>query len=207
MKILSENIIESTSVGGGCISNCQKVTTETGKRYFIKNYRKGGIADAEALGLAELANADINVPYVYEHSENQLILDFIESSASNAKPERLAESLAKVHSVSNEKFGFESDNFIGSTVQINNPHNDWLHFFWENRILFQLQLAERNGRSTNELIKSISRLENRLEAILFGTEESPALLHGDLTIFTTETANLYLSIRQFITDIVKRTLL
>jgi len=180
MKILGENVLESTNVSGGCISNCQKLTTESGKRYFIKNYQKNGIAEAEAIGLAELTKAEIKVPHVYEQSKNQLILDFIESSSSNAKTEKLAESLAKVHGVCAEQFGFDSNNFIGSTLQINNKQSDWLHFFWEHRILFQLRLAEQNGCTTNELLKSIAKLENRIESILSGTDESPALLHGDL---------------------------
>ena len=180
MKILGETISKSTPIDGGCISNCRKITTESGKRYVVKFYQKCGVAQAEATGLAELAKAKVNVPHVYDYSDNQLILGYIERAPLYASPQQLAASLAKVHAVTSAQFGFTSDNFIGSTEQANTPNNDWVHFFWENRILFQLQLAERNNRSTRELTIRLSKLENRLESILSGTEEPPTLLHGDL---------------------------
>ena len=46
--------------------------------------------------------------------------------------------------------------------------------------MYQYKLAEKNGYATQELRAGISKLENKIEKILAGSEESPSLLHGDL---------------------------
>jgi protein-ribulosamine 3-kinase len=81
-------------------------------------------------------------------------------------------------------FGFYEDNFIGSTPQLNIPdkeqQDDWTEFFFNKRILYQFKLAEKNGRSSEDLRIVIRELENKIDRILGGSEEFPALLHGDL---------------------------
>jgi len=49
-----------------------------------------------------------------------------------------------------------------------------------NRILFQLHLAEKKGYATEKLRKGFHLLENKIEIILGGSGEEPSLLHGDL---------------------------
>ncbi|NWF49767.1 MAG: fructosamine kinase family protein, partial [Ignavibacteriaceae bacterium] len=72
----------------------------------------------------------------------------------------------------------------GSNPQINIPDEkeklNWTLFYFNKRILFQLQLAERFGNATEELRKAISKLEDKIEDIIKGSEEKPSLLHGDL---------------------------
>ena len=58
--------------------------------------------------------------------------------------------------------------------------NDWTKFYFNNRILYQLQLAEKIGNSTNELRNGISALENEIDKIVTDNLEKPSLLHGDL---------------------------
>ncbi len=43
-----------------------------------------------------------------------------------------------------------------------------------------MQLAENNSYSDSRLRKAFSHIENNIENILTGSEEPPALLHGDL---------------------------
>jgi fructosamine-3-kinase len=89
-----------------------------------------------------------------------------------------------MHRYTSECFGFYEDNFIGATPQLNIPDNfessDWTLFYLNKRLLFQFHLAERNGYTDENFRRLFSNLEKRLPEILKGSEEPPALLHGDL---------------------------
>lgn len=86
-----------------------------------------------------------------------------------------------MHKHASDNFGFYENNFIGSNPQINLPQkNNWIEFYWENRLLFQYKLAEQNGYVNSEFKKSFAEFERRVPIILEGSEEKPCLLHGDL---------------------------
>jgi protein-ribulosamine 3-kinase len=57
-----------------------------------------------------------------------------------------------LHLVTNQQFGFDADNFIGRLPQSNAFHSDWAGFYWDERILPQLQLAKQNGMIEAEFI-------------------------------------------------------
>jgi protein-ribulosamine 3-kinase len=77
-------------------------------------------------------------------------------------------------------FGWESDNFIGSTPQPNTAHSRWIDFFRECRLEYQLKLARRGGHGCVELFRHAQRLLDRLDAWLQTEGQRPSLLHGDL---------------------------
>jgi fructosamine-3-kinase len=89
-----------------------------------------------------------------------------------------------MHKFTSDYFGFYEDNYIGANPQSNIPaekeKTNWVSFYFNKRILFQLQLAEKLGHSTAELRKSISKLEEKIEEIIGAANEKPSLLHGDL---------------------------
>ena len=66
-------------------------------------------------------------------------------SQGNAAPESLAEGLAALHRVGAGRFGWHRDNTIGSTPQPNGWDDDWVRFWRERRLGFQLDLAARSG--------------------------------------------------------------
>ena len=76
-------------------------------------------------------------------------------------------------------FGFTEDNFIGATVQPNPQNSDWVEFWIEHRIGFQLKLASDNGFAfaLKQLETSFSR---GIRRVLQEPSEAPALIHGDL---------------------------
>jgi fructosamine-3-kinase len=82
-------------------------------------------------------------------------------------------------SLVNDRFGFESDNYIGSTEQPNTWTNTWCEFFGVQRIGFQARLARDRGRIGSQLSKSIDALVGRIQ-LLLPEPRHPALLHGDL---------------------------
>ncbi len=181
-QVNGEKIISTTPLGGGCIGSSCKAVTADGQAYFVKNYQTPGIAEAEATGLRELSQPNVKVPTVITYSDNQLILQFIDSSPEAKEFQvLLGHVLASLHKVKADTFGFDSDNFIGATPQKNQPRtNSWCEFYWQNRILAQVYLAENNGYADKSLRLKIGKLEDKIEIILSGSEEQPTLLHGDL---------------------------
>jgi len=173
-------------VSGGCIASAYQVVLSDGRHYFVKStddctemFRK------EANGLSELAQAEgLRVPGVIWADNTFLVMEWLESNTRLPYfMELLGQGLAKVHRRQADAFGLDEDNFIGATPQINTPQRagqTWPEFYWEHRMAFQLQLAEKNGYATPELRSLMSLLENKLEAILSGSEEPPSLIHGDL---------------------------
>lgn len=76
-------------------------------------------------------------------------------------------------------FGFAQDNFIGTTPQPNTWTNNWVTFWREQRLGFQLRLAAQNGYG-GQLQRLGEKLLDVLPAFFAGYTPQPALLHGDL---------------------------
>lgn len=77
------------------------------------------------------------------------------------------------------RFGFSQDNFIGTTPQPNGWKDNWMDFWRERRLGFQLRLAAQNGCS-GQLQTLGEKLLDALPAFFDGYAPQPALLHGDL---------------------------
>ena len=186
---LGEPIAELKSVGGGCIADSRRLTTRSGKSYFLKQARSGQNPEmlrAEANGLHELCKAKaVRVPEVLAAESDFLLLGFIaEGRARSGSYAELGRSFAQLHRFRGQAFGFREDNFLGTSVQPNRASgaatSNWSAFYAEYRLGFQLRLSERNGTATPELRRGMEQLLGKLPRLLAGTEEPPTLLHGDL---------------------------
>ena len=188
-ELLNEKIINSSSVGGGCIADSRKIELNSGKVFFLKqlSFANPRIFEAEALGLGLLSKSGVvNVPKVIEKSDDFLLLEWIEVGEKNkdSSMEKLGRQFAKLHSFHGQKFGLHKDNYLGNSPQSNSPtikgSKNWAIFFTENRIQFQLDLLKKNKYSTSELLKLLVNFIEKIPNIIAGTEEDPSLLHGDL---------------------------
>ncbi len=180
--ILGQEIVTINSLSGGCIANTQKITTASGN-CFVCKLVNGDAGIKEANGLRELQKSEaIRVPRVVFAGLGVVIMEFINSGSRCSNFfEVFGNQLARLHQFGGDAFGFFEDNYIGSTPQVNNPvYTDWLSFYFENRLLFQFKLAEKNGYVDNNFRMLFNNLEQRLPSILAGSEELPVLLHGDL---------------------------
>ncbi|MGB8338686.1 MAG: fructosamine kinase family protein [Burkholderiales bacterium] len=160
-----------------------------GERFFVKTTEapSAQIFLAEAAALDEIAATDsVRVPSPVCHGEieNQktrfLVLEYFDLSPhSQTSAAKLGESLAAMHRHVAEKFGWQRANSIGVTLQINTPCSDWLSFWRDQRLGFQLGLAYRNGYDITLRDQGDRLLESFGE---FFRTYSPAasLLHGDL---------------------------
>lgn len=182
-KILVKSV---SSVGGGSINDAFRFATTSGDFFVKKNVasRYPEMFEKEAKGLKILAAAnEIDVPEVLTTTtrENQsfLILDFIQSAPKQHNFwEDFGERLANLHKLSQENFGLDHGNYIGSLQQENNFHNTWSDFFREERLEVQVKLARDQGQIGRETVNGFNRFYGRLEEIF--PIEPPALLHGDL---------------------------
>ncbi len=174
------------AVSGGSIHSAWRIGD--GKReFFVKTGPAGTrpMFAAEADGLRALAAANtVRSPAVIAEvssaSDACLILEALDlAPLDHAAGARLGESLANLHRVSGEHYGWPGDNFIGSTPQANTPHPDWPHFFGARRLRPQLELALRNGMEKTLVAQGMGVVE-RLGGLFLEYRPRPALLHGDL---------------------------
>ncbi|MBX3703345.1 MAG: fructosamine kinase family protein [Steroidobacteraceae bacterium] len=141
--------------------------------------------EAEADGLARLARADaIRVPQVHgigvNGTEAWLELEWLDlHPADAASDERMGKALARLHAVTSPAFGLERDNAIGATPQPNAPSEDWVVFWRDCRLAFQLDLAAKNGYG-GRLQDCGRRLLEKVPAFFADHRPQPSLLHGDL---------------------------
>jgi fructosamine-3-kinase len=174
-----------TPVGGGCINETYRLEGTDGSRYFLKlnNAHHHAMFAAEVAGLDAIAATNtIRVPRPVAHgiadSQSYLVLEHMElSSRGNAG--LLGEQLAALHRCPAKQFGFAQANFIGTTPQPNAWTDDWISFWRDQRLGFQLQLAAKNGHG-GQLQSLGEKLLDVLPAFFAGYTPRPSLLHGDL---------------------------
>ena len=159
---------------------------EDGREVFIKSsLSDDSVLLNEKNGLFELGKANvIGVPQVYGLSENTLITEWIrrsQASSSNLVYRSFGKKLAELHKFSSQQFGFPENNVIGATPQINLPQNsNWADFVVSNRFDIQFEILQKNGYADHELMDKYFRLRESIPTIIEGSEEKPALIHGDL---------------------------
>lgn len=109
-----------------------------------------------------------------------LALEWIEARPSTPATDAiLGQQLAHQHRATQKTFGWTRDNTIGSTPQLNAECADWLTFYRDLRLHFQLDLAARNGYGGRLQQRGVLLLDC-LPEFFRGYSPTPALLHGDL---------------------------
>jgi fructosamine-3-kinase len=179
------NPLEPKMVGGGCINTGMRLT-DGERSYFVKLNRSGllDMFEAESEGLKALADTrTIRVPSPVcsgvSGDQAYLVMEFIEMGHGGRESAEVAgRLLAAMHQVNQPYFGWQRDNTIGSTPQPNQRQDEWIDFWREQRLGFQLQLAAGNGYQGN-LQRRGERLLDRFH-LLLDHQPKPSILHGDL---------------------------
>ncbi|KAE9605456.1 putative protein-ribulosamine 3-kinase [Lupinus albus] len=190
--ILSEGqatkITKIRPVGGGCINLASRYDTDAGS-FFVKTNRSIGpsMFEAEALGLeAMYETGTIRVPKPHKVGPlptggSFIVMEFIEFGASRGNQSALGRKLGEMHKAgkSNKGYGFDVNNTIGSTPQINTWSSDWIQFYGECRLGYQLKLAlDQYGDKT--IYEKGQRLVKSMGPLFDNVVIEPCLLHGDL---------------------------
>lgn len=172
--------------GGGCI-NAAHIIEGNGQRFFVKT-NEARLLDmfaAEAAGLQAIQHtraikAPAPVCCGTAESQSFIVLEYLQlDGSSGASAETLGRELAQMHRATQRNFGWQRNNTIGSTPQINTPCDSWIDFWREHRLGFQLALAAQNG-FRGSLQKKGGQLLERFAALFDGYTPQPSLLHGDL---------------------------
>ena len=170
------------SVRGGCINQGYKIT-DNDRSYFVKLNQGSQIEmfAAEALGLKQMLETNtIRIPHPIcwgiTGNKSYIAMEWLEFTSGEGKSwEEMGHKLAAMHrfKVSSE-FGWEVNNTIGATPQINTKTANWADFFAEHRIGYQIKLARRKGGNFATEIIEIVRKK------LADRQPQPSLVHGDL---------------------------
>lgn len=181
------NIIATTPCSGGSINDAVIAELADGRRFFIKTNpfteRCPGMFSAESRALELLAAAAaIRVPLPVAHGADFIVMEaFVEGPRAVDWQVQMGCQLATLHQATKrEGFGLDFDNFLGTTHQPNGPLNDWVDFWRERRLNWQLELFAGSGNRDDPLIVLGRELGERLEEILNQPDEPAVLLHGDL---------------------------
>jgi len=174
-----------TAIGGGWINQTYHICGQDGRHFFVKinSADKLAMLSAEVAGLSEIAASQtIRVPQPITHGvadkQSYLVLEHLDLNP-HGDVRLLGKQLAAMHLVHSARFGFAQDNFIGATQQQNGWSDDWMDFWRERRLKFQLQLASEHGYG--ERLDDLGiKLLDALPAYFDGYTPQPSLLHGDL---------------------------
>jgi fructosamine-3-kinase len=176
------------SVSGGCINQGFYITNGA-LDFFVKVNRADRLAmfEAEALGLRQMAaTRTIRVPMPIcwgtcrspSGPLSYIVLEWLDLGDGGPGPDReMGRKLAQLHQVTGlESFGWTRDNTIGSTPQVNPRTANWVEFWCDYRVGYQLAIAAKRGSD----IRQGEALMAAIPELLAGHSPEPSLVHGDL---------------------------
>ncbi len=171
-------------IAGGSINQTCRLEGER-DHYFLK-LNQCGMLDmfaAEAEGLKELSKAEaIRIPQPIcwgEYGEySYLVMENLDLGG-HEDARQFGRQLAKLHGYTSMRFGWHRDNTIGSTPQINAWNEDWIDFWRQQRLAFQLDLARQKGAS-NKVYTKGERLMEVFPCLFDSYSPKASVLHGDL---------------------------
>ena len=185
---LDQTIISSRELSGGCIHTVQEICLNDGPAVVAKTNSAAHLHmfQEEADGLRALAGTEtVLVPRPLAVIENDdvavlLMTALKHGSVSSSAWKHFGEELARLHQTeAGTRYGFQTDNHLGTTPQPNTWCDDWVQFNAEHRLGHQLDLAAKRGMlRTNET--------ERIQVVIDALEDhiprrpKPSLLHGDL---------------------------
>ncbi|USP82774.1 hypothetical protein yc1106_10048 [Curvularia clavata] len=216
-KVLSldpEKASVSSAGGGSTFASTSKIVSQADdgseKAYFMKT---GTGKEAEIMFAGEHASLQAIhkivptlCPQSFGHgqfeahpSKSFLVTDFLYLNSrlvpKLSKALSLASKLAKLHTTpapipdgyDKPMFGFPVTTCCGDTPQDNSYKESWADFYAENRLMFIVRHAEKNGRKDNDLRKLVEQTAKKVVPRLIGDNHlnngqgvTPVVVHGDL---------------------------
>lgn len=169
-------------VSGGCINNGSRLKTASGATFFLKQNASApeDMFAREAEGLRSLADAQgPRVPEPLLHSPTYLLTEDLHPGPhTDDYWVVFGRQLARLHRSTHPEFGFDHDNYLGSTPQPNPWTADGYEFFGEHRLIYQAELAGRRGLLERDDQQAVARLTRRLRELV--PAQPASLIHGDL---------------------------
>ncbi|AUI86093.1 hypothetical protein BS333_06680 [Vibrio azureus] len=178
-------ITEKSKISGGDISQSYMIN-DGFQRYFVKINDRSFLTkfetEAESLHLLR-ESSSLFVPEVVLVSNTKthafIILNYLPTRPLDDSRHsfQFGQKLARLHLWGEQKeFGFDCDNYLGSTLQPNQWHKKWSVFFAEQRIGWQLQLLKEKG----VILVDVGDFVSFARQSLVNHFPTPSLLHGNL---------------------------
>lgn len=183
IEVQHGGVAQMRPASGGCIHAGKHVVCVDGTALFVKQAGPGTPGDVfscEAQGLEAIHQTHtIRVPEVVWVGQGNLILEDLQPAPRRADYwQTFGEQFAALHMHTADRYGFDGDNYIGSTPQVNAWMADGYAFYIEQRLLAIANRCLQSGAIPGRLFDGVSRLCNRLKEII--PEQPASLLHGDL---------------------------
>ena len=169
-------------VGGGCINNGSIILTDSGRSLFFKHNQAApeDMFQKEFDALEKLAIPEgPRVPRPYLADSSFLLMEDLQSGSPQPTYWKdFGKQMGKLHSLTETRFGFDADNYIGSTPQPNPWTEDGYEFFAEQRLRYQANLAVKRSLLKPKDLDRIEIICLRLRDLI--PEQPASLIHGDL---------------------------
>lgn len=107
-------------------------------------------------------------------------MEWIQDEKDEDSSARLGESVATLHQATSSQFGYKDRTYIGEISQPNNWWMNWCDYYRSNRLLQQVQLADKLGYLPPQRKEGLEKLIDRLHEWIPSKDVKPRLLHGDL---------------------------
>lgn len=187
----------SSYCGGGCINSGMRILLFSGESFFVKwnSHAPPDMFIREAEGLLALQKAtSLRIPTPVLASEPNgtmpafLVLEDlsrpapqqVRARAHRSFDEALAYGLAELHSAIGPAYGFNHDNYIGSTPQPNSWCENWIDFFRTYRLEHLWKLLSGKSKLPEGTHSLVRHFLDKLDTLLDSKSVKPSLLHGDL---------------------------
>lgn len=185
-KFINIDVTSIRSVSGGDINQAFAIESVEGKFFVKVNHLKAlpQLFQGEQNGLEALQRlSNFRIPKVLavgnDDEHQYLFLEHIHAgSPAHDFWQVLGRKLALMHQQSSSRFGWETDNFLGSLRQYNTWADDWGIFFSAYRILPLVRSICDNGVFSRNDMDAAERLCSRADDIF--PPEVPSFIHGDL---------------------------
>ena len=164
---------------------CLKIQISDTEKYIVKFYlNKKSFFNAirsEAKNLIYLNKKFDFFPKLIKFNNNYLIIQCFEND--NCKPNitnsDFLRSIIKIHSISNNLYGFNFNTQIGALEQINDFENNWATFFINKRLNPIFEAANLENYMGSFVNKKINFLFKNINNFIPNNPRA-SLLHGDL---------------------------
>lgn len=168
---------------GGCINETMTVS-DRDRHFFVKTNRANCLEMfmAEAIALQQIyATQTMRVPqpicWGTTGETAYLVMENLNLGGSQ-NWDAMGRKLAAMHHVTSDRgFGWDRHNTIGATPQVNDWTKDWLDFWINHRLGFQIKLARRKGWRCPI---AESQVYDAIPALFADYQPQPAMVHGDL---------------------------
>tara|TARA_Y100001970_G_scaffold293873_1_gene444126 strand:+ start:175 stop:1044 length:870 start_codon:yes stop_codon:yes gene_type:complete len=186
-QYISDRVIKNRKILSEAFDMCcEKISLNNNETFVIKYYKrkndKFNSITSETNSLTYLLKKFPKLfPSIKYKSDELLIIDYIEHNNIRGKNYQIdiANEILKLHSISNDKYGFEFDAQIGGLRQSNEFDTSWVSFFGEKRLNMIFEKINNTDPMPKLINKKIEIILKDLKNYL-PKKPNISLLHGDL---------------------------